>query len=185
VALNWGNEDNRQRLLSGFGWSEAQARAVMSTLTREELNFVNQAWEYLDSFWPEVAAKEKRLTGIEPEKVDAAPFSIALTDDSAVDVRGGYYPIKYDPGKVAAGVCPASRADTSGHSRGGPARCTGSHPGALAVLVAGAISSDPTVEGCVRFMPPVVAAQMPRRCWCASSERRPYRCCACWSSWRL
>ena len=99
VALNWGNEANRQRLLSGFGWSEAQARAVMQTLTREELHFVNQAWEYLDSFWPEVAAKKKRLTGVEPEKVQAAPFSVALPDGSVVDMRGGYYTIKYDPGR--------------------------------------------------------------------------------------
>ena len=54
-------------------------------------------WEYLDSFWPEIAAKEKRLTGVEPERVQAAPFTLALASGEQVDMRGGYYPIKYDP----------------------------------------------------------------------------------------
>ena len=97
VALNWGNADNRQRLMSGRGWNEAQVNAVLGTLSREELAFVNGVWEYLDSFWPEIAAKEKRLTGVEPERVQAAPFMLALADGSQVEMRGGYYPIKYDP----------------------------------------------------------------------------------------
>lgn len=97
VALNWGNADNRQRLMSGRGWNEAQVNAVLGTLSRDELAFVNGAWEYLDSFWPEIAAKEKRLTGVEPERVQAAPFMLALADGSQVEMRGGYYPIKYDP----------------------------------------------------------------------------------------
>ena len=97
VALNWGNADNRQRLMSGRGWNEAQINAVLGTLSRDELAFVNGAWEYLDSFWPEIAAKEKRLTGVEPERVQAAPFMLALADGSQVEMRGGYYPIKYDP----------------------------------------------------------------------------------------
>jgi hypothetical protein len=33
-------------------------------------------WEYLDSFWPEVAALERRVNGVEPEKVEAEPFSL-------------------------------------------------------------------------------------------------------------
>jgi hypothetical protein len=96
VALNWGNEANRQRLLDGDKWTEAQVRAVMRTLTVEELQFVNGVWTYLDTFWPEVAAKEKRLTGVEPEKVQAEPFNVIAADGTEVAMRGGYYPLAYD-----------------------------------------------------------------------------------------
>lgn len=96
VALNWGNEANRQRLLDGDKWSEGQVRAILRTLSPVELEFVNKTWEYLDSYWPEVAAKEKRLTGVEPEKVKAEPFNVIASDGTEVAMRGGYYPLKYD-----------------------------------------------------------------------------------------
>lgn len=96
VALNWGNEANRQRLMDGDKWSEGQVRAIMKTLTPAELEFVNKTWEYLDTFWPEVAAKEKRLTGVEPEKVEAVPFNVIASDGTEVAMRGGYYPLSYD-----------------------------------------------------------------------------------------
>src|SRR5690606_1191770 len=53
-------------------------------------------WDFLDSYWPEVAAKEKRVTGVEPERVEALPFTVTLADGSTMQMRGGYYPAKYD-----------------------------------------------------------------------------------------
>lgn len=105
VALNWGNSDNRQRIMDGDKWSEAQVRAILSTLTAEELAFVNGVWEFIDSYWPEVAAKEKRITGVEPEKVKAEPFTVKSADGVEVSMRGGYYPLKYDTDR-------SDRADT-------------------------------------------------------------------------
>jgi len=96
VALNWGNEANRQRIMDGNRWSVDQVQAVLKTLTPDELAFVNKVWEFLDSYWPEIAAKEKRLTGVEPPKVEAAPFNVLLPDGTEVAMRGGYYPLKYD-----------------------------------------------------------------------------------------
>lgn len=105
VALNWGNEANRQRIMDGDKWSDAQVKAILKTLTPQELAFVNQVWSYLDSFWPEIAAKEKRLTGVVPEKVEALPFDAVASDGSTVAMRGGYYPLKYDTDR-------SDRADT-------------------------------------------------------------------------
>lgn len=96
VALNWGNEANRQRIMDGDKWSIDQVQAILKTLSATELEFVNKTWEFLDSYWPEVAAKEKRLTGVEPPKVDAAPFNVTSADGVDVAMRGGYYPLKYD-----------------------------------------------------------------------------------------
>ncbi len=96
VALNWGNEVNRQRMLDGEGWSPAQVGAILRTLGRTELDFVNQAWEYLDSYWPQIEAKAMRVDGIAPDKVAAEPFTLTLADGSTMLMRGGYYPLKYD-----------------------------------------------------------------------------------------
>lgn len=96
VALNWGNETNRQRVLDGDRWSPAQANAVLSTLTREEMTFVQNVWDFIDSYWPAIEAKEKRVTGRAPEKVPASPFVATLADGTTMTLRGGYYPIKYD-----------------------------------------------------------------------------------------
>jgi hypothetical protein len=96
IALNWGNESNRQRVMSGDGWSEAQVNAILATLTPTELEFVNGVWAYIDTYWEQIAAKEKRLTGVEPEKVNGVPFVVTASDGTQVQMRGGYYPLKYD-----------------------------------------------------------------------------------------
>jgi len=96
VALNWGNETNRKRVMDGDNWNAEQVNVILKTLSPVEAKFVNDAWSLIDEFWPEVAAKEKRITGIEPEKVMAESFEMELSDGSIVTMRGGYYPIKYD-----------------------------------------------------------------------------------------
>lgn len=96
VVLNMGNPINRQRLEGGDGWTPAQLDAIASTLTAEELGVVQAVWDYINSYWPKIAAKEKRVTGVAPEKVDATPFTVTSSDGVVVEMAGGYYPIKYD-----------------------------------------------------------------------------------------
>jgi hypothetical protein len=91
VALNWGNLDSRQKLMDGYGWSEPQIQAILDTLSKEDWEFVQGAWDYINSFWPDIAAKQKRVTGLEPEKVEAAEV---VTRHGTY--RGGYYPMAYD-----------------------------------------------------------------------------------------
>jgi len=105
VALNWGNEANRQRIMDGDKWSAGQVQAILKTLTPVELKFVNDVWAYIDSYWEDIAAKEKRLTGVEPEKVQPLPFTQMAADGTEVQMRGGYYPLKYDTDR-------SDRADT-------------------------------------------------------------------------
>lgn len=95
-AMNWGNEGNRQRLLSGGlagnrAITEDDAQAVLDTLTREDWNFVQSIWDYVASFKPLVAEQERRLTGKEPKWVEPAPFTTPFGE-----MRGGYFPAKYD-----------------------------------------------------------------------------------------
>lgn len=96
VLLNLGNAINRQRLQGGRRWTQSQVQAIVATLSPTELQFANELWSYLDSYWPQVAALQQAMTGVAPEKVEAEPFAVTLADGSTHMLRGGYYPIAYD-----------------------------------------------------------------------------------------
>lgn len=97
VALNWGNDQNRQRILDGDKWSIVQGNGILSTLTAEQLNFVQDVWDLVDGYWSEIKAKEERVSGVAPDKVQPSAFEVTLADGTTKQMRGGYYPIKYDP----------------------------------------------------------------------------------------
>lgn len=97
VALNVGNESNLQRLLDGRGWTMAQIRPVLETLTAQELRAVQAVWDLFDTYRPQVAEQERRIYGKEPEWVQPRPITIRSADGQAVQLAGGYYPVKFDP----------------------------------------------------------------------------------------
>ena len=109
LALNVGNEGNLQRLLGGEGWTVAQIMPVLQSLTPQELVAVQQVWDHFESYRPQIAAKERRIYGKEPAWV--VPGS-AVT--AQLGLRGGYYPIKYDP---AASQRAEEHADAEGAKR--------------------------------------------------------------------
>ncbi len=97
IALNWGNETNRLRIMEGDRWTEAQVDAILETLTAEQWQVVQAVWDHVNGYWPMISAKEQRVTGVMPEKVEAEPFEVRTADNQTLSLRGGYYPIAYDP----------------------------------------------------------------------------------------
>ena len=97
IALNMGNDGNRQRLLDGEGWTLEQVQPILESLTEAEWKAVQEVWDYMESFRPLVGAKERRLYGREPKWVTPVPFTVRTADGKEVRLSGGYYPIKYDP----------------------------------------------------------------------------------------
>jgi len=97
MALNVGNEGNFNRLTStetkqGTYTPEAVQEVLVRELTENDWQFVQEVWNYINSFWSEIAEQEERLSGFRPPKVEAA-----LQIEGAPDfVTGGYFPIKYD-----------------------------------------------------------------------------------------
>lgn len=90
IALNWGNEDNRAKLVDGYtGLTEADVLQILDTLTEKDWQFVQSVWDYIDTFWPAIRDKEERVYGLAPEKVEASPV---VTKYGMFE--GGYYPIK-------------------------------------------------------------------------------------------
>jgi hypothetical protein len=96
TALNWGNEDNRIKLKQGRGFGDQQVEAILSYLDTNDWLFIEKTWDYIDSFWGEIAELEKRRTGIAPRKVQRSPFSITTKDRKTISLKGGYYPLRYD-----------------------------------------------------------------------------------------
>lgn len=100
MALNMGNQTNLDRLMdrdNGFGYSAAQIEFIKQQLDSRDWDFVQSVWDYLETFWPMIAEREKRQTGVAPEKVE--PLEVVVGGRS---LRGGYYPIAYDPRFKAA-----------------------------------------------------------------------------------
>ncbi len=97
IALNMGNAGNMQRLLDGEGWNMAQVQPILESLTAAEWNAVQQVWDFLETYRPLVAAKERRLYGKEPNWVEPQPLTVRTSDGQTLTLRGGYYPVKYDP----------------------------------------------------------------------------------------
>lgn len=95
IALNWGNLDNRDRILNGHGWSEAQVNAVLMNdkyMGKREWEMVQAVWDHIDSYWPDISKLQNEISGVVPEKVKPAQV---LTPWGTF--KGGYYPLKYDP----------------------------------------------------------------------------------------
>jgi hypothetical protein len=95
VALNTGNAGNYQRLTDPKvrgSFTEAQVAAIAYTLDNRDADFIQSVWDYVGSFRDDIAARERRTTGVEPEWVEATPVSIGTRK-----LKGGYYPLKYDP----------------------------------------------------------------------------------------
>lgn len=97
IAANWGNDGNRQRLLDGEGWTVDQVMPILQTLTADEWRSVQQLWDYFESYRPKIAEKERRVYGKEPNWIEPSGFTIQTVYGDTINLKGGYYPVKYDP----------------------------------------------------------------------------------------
>lgn len=97
IALNMGNEGNMQRLLGGEGWSIDQVAPVLRSLSEAEWRAVQAIWDHFETYRPLIAEKERRIYGKEPQWIEPRPFNVTTSDGATISIKGGYYPIKYDP----------------------------------------------------------------------------------------
>ena len=91
VALNVGNPYNRQALLEGFGWDETVLEAILAHMTKKDWDTVQDNWNLVNSFWPEIVEHERAITGMVPKKVDAVAFNTEFGQ-----YEGGYFPVTFD-----------------------------------------------------------------------------------------
>lgn len=91
MALNVGNSVNRERLLTGHGWTQAQLDAVLAHLEKRHWDFAQGVWDYLNTFREPSFALHRELSGVDPVAVQPEPVRTKFGE-----YAGGYYPIVYD-----------------------------------------------------------------------------------------
>lgn len=99
VALNLGNAVNKERIMTGHKWTEAQIAEIVSELDERDWKFVEAVWRYFETFRPESFRVQEEITGVRPRAVEAAPFQVTTADGKTLTLSGGYYPISYNSSK--------------------------------------------------------------------------------------
>ncbi|MBK9497112.1 MAG: hypothetical protein IPO08_21875 [Xanthomonadales bacterium] len=91
-----GNASNRQRLMGGTGWSEAQPDALAA---RNGARVVcdSGAMGHLRKLAPACCCDGRKLRGVEPDWVQARSLVVNTADGKRITLRGGYSPVIYDP----------------------------------------------------------------------------------------
>jgi hypothetical protein len=109
VALDYGNDGNRERLRGGgIGntgpLSDAQQRAIIDTLTERDWTFVKDTATLINSYRDQIGTLHKRVTGVEPTWVEPTPFHTKFGE-----MPGWYFPIDYE-GRASAQALPGPEA---------------------------------------------------------------------------
>lgn len=119
IVGQMGNAGNLQRLIDGergefgFRWSMEQLNEIKASLTKEQMDAVQAIWDLFESYRPLIAAKERRVSGIEPEWVEPTPVE---TEHGTY--KGGYWPIKYDRKRTLDAQQQADAAEAERQMRG-------------------------------------------------------------------
>ena len=99
IALNWGTESNRQRVMETTKANEVEIeRAFQENMTDKDWEFVIRTWDHINSFFDERSKVQEELYGNPLKKVEGLSFSIG-----GRNIEGQYFPIVYNP-KVNASV---------------------------------------------------------------------------------
>ncbi len=98
IALNAGNHQNRTAVMNlelaagNKKLTPQHLRNILDHLTKEEWDFVQGIWDFLDNqTFPQLNELTLRTTGVPLVKVEAMPVKTKFGT-----YRGGYYPLKFD-----------------------------------------------------------------------------------------
>ena len=102
MALNWGNEGNRSRLVAGLStktpYMEKDVEEIFAkTMTKKDWAFVQEIWDYLNEHGDAVNEVVEKSAGTPMKRVAPDEFTIEVSTGEELTIRGGYYPIRYDP----------------------------------------------------------------------------------------
>lgn len=96
VALNMGNDGNLAALQRGYNWNTQDLELITRRITSAEWRFVQSVWDLLDELYPVINATYEKMYGIPLKRVEAKPFTVVSADGETINMRGGYYPLKFD-----------------------------------------------------------------------------------------
>lgn len=114
VALNYGRQVGRERLLTAHWTQDQIQRLVLDRLDAKDRDFLHGVWNLFEKKYPDLRAQAQRLTGVTPGKSEALPF----TNAAGLVFKGGYLPIKYDPRANPKSAALAEAANLTEAKRG-------------------------------------------------------------------
>jgi hypothetical protein len=91
LAMYWGSPESRVALMIGNDISETDAIAMIGTLSKKELDFVQNIWDLNEGLWPQVRDTALKMTGVAPPKVEHVPYEV-----NGRKMPGGYIRLFYD-----------------------------------------------------------------------------------------
>jgi len=99
VMLNLGNQGNIDALIESGTVTQAEIDAIKDFASERDWQYVQDTWDYLDSFFPEIRKTVRERTNNEVAKVEAQQV-----DTKFGTFKGGYFPIRYDNKQALADV---------------------------------------------------------------------------------
>jgi len=105
LALHWGTESGRAAVLGGIledaygnrsqAYTEEGVASALALMDKRDWAFVQDIWDYQESYWTQLKETEERRRGIAPQKVESLPFEIRTVDGEMIHLKGGYHHLQY------------------------------------------------------------------------------------------
>lgn len=102
LALNWGNKGNRKRIEDNMGLDTGEAENLLATLDARDWQFVSGVWELINKYWDKTVQNEEFMTGMKLKPVEPEAFVVEGDDGQTYALKGGYFPIAYNPKKSSS-----------------------------------------------------------------------------------
>jgi hypothetical protein len=90
LAVYWGTESSRDAIMAGHDVTEGEVMEMMSYLTPEQLEMVNNLWKFNETMAEPLFAAGIRRDGVAPAKLPQAPFEV-----NGVKMTGGHMTLHY------------------------------------------------------------------------------------------
>ena len=104
IGMNMGNAQNIDKMMRGFNWDMGTIEGALAKLNAADIKFIQDTLDTIGSLWPQIAELEKRMTGLEPPRVETAPFDVRDEQGNVIGKIEGYFPLVYDPRKSEQGA---------------------------------------------------------------------------------
>ena len=97
IALNMGNDANIYALTEGYGLTRQQLDVVAGLFSADTWRAVQGVWDAIDSLYPQMDEVTFRITNRHVPKESAQALTVPTAGGEVMQLKGGYYPLVYDP----------------------------------------------------------------------------------------
>lgn len=97
MAFHMGNDANLHAITQGYGLTQYHLDLIASQFSENTWNAVQGVWDTIDSLAPELDRVTFNITNRHMKKELAQALTVTTSDGKTIDLKGGYFPLIYDP----------------------------------------------------------------------------------------